>query len=216
MGWVFVVCAHITLPEPYPHSHVICLYITRINSAITWKLMCLRISDSNPNDGFVLRRASFKKKNPPGFLNSHIPQCYLFYWNSIWRITQFQKMTLGSLTAACLKSRQAVIQQWLDQISIAIHLCAQTLPSPSLWLTTYVLRYSSIFGILSRGTVSNFMNVIYPCIIFLPIIVLTIFPISYSRSVQKGDHSWNPGGFGKKSACHNRVPQACVHPNSCR
>jgi hypothetical protein len=29
-------------------------------------------------------------------------------------------MTFGSLTAACLKSRQAVIQQWLDQISIAI------------------------------------------------------------------------------------------------
>ena len=35
--------------------------------------MCLRISDSNPNDGFVLRRASFKKKTPPGFLNLHIP-----------------------------------------------------------------------------------------------------------------------------------------------
>ncbi len=68
------ICADIIfLCVPNPHSHVVCLGYSSNNSATTWQKIGVSITNPNARDGFVLNRARFKKRNDPGFLNSHLP-----------------------------------------------------------------------------------------------------------------------------------------------
>ena len=68
------VCADIIfICVPNPHSHVVCLGYSSNNSATTWQKIGVSITNPNARDGFVLNRARFKKRNDPGFLNSHLP-----------------------------------------------------------------------------------------------------------------------------------------------